>query len=147
MDDQKIQELINQFDTEKLKENAYFGIFQYGEGKDESYIKANKEGLLLYALQLILASEKIEKISVPNSIQKSVTFGVNDEWEKEKWIDEDSSRIIGYIEKFEVDHEKIIEKNNSNVFQKLIPIGCFLLFIIFGVSFFVGLAEIISWFE
>lgn len=120
---------------------------QYGEGKDESFIKANKEGLLLYALQLILASEKIEKISVPNSIQKTVTFGVNEEWEKEKWIDEDSSRIIGYIEKFEMDDEKIIERNDSNVFEKLIPIGCFVLFIIFGVSFFVGLAEIIDWFS
>ena len=26
MNDQQIQELINQFDTEKLKENAYFGF-------------------------------------------------------------------------------------------------------------------------
>ncbi|WP_190304123.1 hypothetical protein [Paenimyroides baculatum] len=41
----------------------------------------------------------------------------------------------------------VIEPTKSNFFEKLIPIGCFLLFIIFGVSFFVGLAEIISWFE
>lgn len=44
MDDQKIQELINQFDTEKLKENAYFGIFH---DEEYDYIKANKEGLIL----------------------------------------------------------------------------------------------------
>ncbi len=38
---QKIQELIDQFNSEKLKENAYFGIFDEAE---YSYIKANKEG-------------------------------------------------------------------------------------------------------
>ncbi len=144
MDDQKIQELINQFDTEKLKENAYFGIF---DEADYTYIKANKEGLLLYAMNLIVASEKIVEISNSNSIQKTITFCVNEEWEKEKWIDENSPIVIDYIEKFDGKRKEVIDPTKSNFFQKLIPIGCFLLFIIFGVAFFVGLAKIISWFS
>ena len=63
------------------------------------------------------------------------------------WIDEDSPIVIDYIEKFEGERKEVIEPTKSNFFEKLIPIGCFLLFIIFGVSFFVGLAEIISWFS
>ena len=120
MDNQKIQELINQFDSEKLKENAYFGIFDEAE---YSYIKANKEGLLLYAMNLIVASEKIEKISNPNSIQKTITFGVNEEWEKERWIDEESTVAIHYIEKFEGKRKEVIESTKSNFFEKLIPVG------------------------
>lgn len=138
MDDQKIQELINQFDTEQLKQNAYFGIFDEAE---YSYIKANKEGLLLYAMNLIVAAKNIDSIT-NDSKDKTVPFE-----RYVDWIDEDSPIIIDYIEKFEGKHEKVVEINKSNFFEKLIPIGCFLLFIIFGVSFFVGLAEIISWFS
>ncbi|UUV20961.1 hypothetical protein [Paenimyroides aestuarii] len=141
MDDQKIQELINQFDTEKLKENAYFGIFQYGGGNDESYIKANKEGLLLYSMYMLIASKNINTIT---DISKDKTIPFE---RFVDWIDKDSSTIIGYVEKYEANPKKVIERNDSNVFQKLIPIGCFLLFIIFGVCFFVGLGEIISWFS
>lgn len=141
MNDQRIQELINQFDTEKLKKNAYFGIFQYGGGNDESYIKANKEGLLLYSMYMLITSKNINTIT-DNSKDKTIPFE-----RFVDWIDEDSSTIIGYVEKYEGKPKKVIEKNNSNIFQKLIPIGCLLLFIFFGVAFFVGLAEIISWFE
>jgi len=139
MNDQQIQELINQFDTEKLKEKAYFGFFD-DDGYD--YIKANKEGLMLYAINLIIASEKIEKISNSNAIRETIPFGIN-----EKWIDRESTVIIHYIQKYNGERPNVIEPTKSNFFEKLIPIGCFLLFIIFGVSFFVGLAEIVSWFS
>lgn len=138
MDDEKIQELINQFDTEKLKENAYFGIFDEAE---YSYIKANKEGLLLYAMNLIVASKNIDSIT---NDSKDKTIPIE---RFADWIDEDSPIVIDYIEKFEGKRKEVIEHIKSNFFEKLIPIGCFLLFIIFGASFFVGLAEIISWFE
>ncbi|WCM42500.1 hypothetical protein MG290_02175 [Flavobacterium sp. CBA20B-1] len=141
MDDQKIQELINQFDSEKLKENAYFGIFEYGGGNDESYIKANKEGLLLYSMYMLIASKNINTIT-DSSKDKTIPFE-----HFVDWIDEDSSTIIGYIEKFQGKRKGVIEPTKSNFYEKLIPIGCFLLFIIFGVCFFVGLAEIISWFS
>lgn len=137
MEYQKIQELIDQFDSEKLKENAYFGIFDEAE---YSYIKANKEGLLLYAMNLIVASKNIDSIT-NDSKDKTVSFE-----RFVDWIDEDSPIVIDYIEKFEGKRKKVIETNKYNFFEKLIPIGCFLLFIIFGVAFFVGLGEIIKWF-
>lgn len=138
MDNQKIQELINQFDTEKLKENAYFGIFDEAE---YSYIKANKEGLLQYAMNLIVASKNIDSIT-NDSKDKTIPFE-----RFADWIDEDSPIVIDYIEKFDGKRKKVIEDTKPNFFEKLIPIGCFLLFIIFGVAFFVGLGEIISWFS
>jgi len=88
MNDQQIQELINQFDTEKLKENAYFGIFDEAE---YSYIKANKEGLLLYAMNLIVASKNIDSIT-NESKDKTVPFE-----RFANWIDEDSPIVIDYI--------------------------------------------------
>lgn len=136
MEYQKIQELIDQFDSEKLKENAYFGIF---DEEEYSYIKANKEGLLLYSMYLLIAAENIDNL--PDGNKEIIPFETS-----ERWIDEDSPIVIDYIEKFEGKRKKVIETNKYNFFEKLIPIGCFLLFIIFGVAFFVGLGEIIKWF-
>src|SRR5690606_198489 len=99
-----------------------------------SYIKANKEGLLLYSMYLLIASKNINTI-IDDSKDNTIPFE-----RYVDWIDEDSTTIIDYIEKYEGKHEKVVETNKSNFFEKIIPIGCFLLFIIFGVSFFVGLA-------
>ena len=44
-----IHTIINQLKEGNSKEKAYLGFFQYGGGTEESCIKANKEGLLLYA--------------------------------------------------------------------------------------------------
>lgn len=137
MEYQKIQELIDQFDSEKLKENAYFGIF---DEEEYSYIKANKEGLLLYAMNLIVASKNIDSIT-NDSKDKTVSFE-----RFVDWIDEESSTIIQYIEKFTGKRKVERENNNNFASNKLFSIGCFLLFIIFGVAFFVGLGEIIKWF-
>lgn len=133
---QKIQELIDQFDSEKLKENAYFGIF---DEEEYSYIKANKEGLLLYSMYLLIAAENIDNL--PDGNKEIIPFETS-----ERWIDEESLTIIQYIEKFTGKRKVERENNNNSASNKLFSIGCFLLFIIFGVAFFVGLGEIIKWF-
>ena len=43
MTNEKLQNIIAQFDEKELKEKALFGILQYGGGPDESFIKANKD--------------------------------------------------------------------------------------------------------
>ena len=62
MTNEKLQNIIAQFDEKELKEKALFGILQYGGGPDESFIKANKEGLELFALELLKSASETENI-------------------------------------------------------------------------------------
>ena len=50
---EELQKIIDQFDEDELKRQGIFGISQYGGGSDESFIRANKKGLELFALQLL----------------------------------------------------------------------------------------------
>ena len=40
---------------------AYFGIFQHGGGPDESFIRANKQGLQLFAAELLRAADQVDE--------------------------------------------------------------------------------------
>jgi hypothetical protein len=58
-----LQEIIIELEKRNKKEDAYFGFYQHNEGQSEScYIKGNKEGLELYAIELLKAS--LENYSV-----------------------------------------------------------------------------------
>jgi hypothetical protein len=60
MTKEELQEIIGRFNEEELKQLGLFGIFQYGGGSDESFIRANKEGLELFTLQLLKSARDIE---------------------------------------------------------------------------------------
>jgi len=60
MTDKEIAGLINKLRSEKKYNDAYIGFFQYGGGPDESYIKANRQGLELYAADLLAAALETE---------------------------------------------------------------------------------------
>lgn len=90
-------------------------------------------------MNLIIAAEKIENISNPNSIQETVTLGIIEEW-----IDEESTTLIYYIEKFKGERKKTNHQQTNKLSNKLLSIGCVVAILIFGIAFFVGLAEIID---
>lgn len=60
MDKTELQKIIDTLEKNQSTEDAYFGIFQYGGAPDESYIKANKEGLELFSLELLKAAKVSE---------------------------------------------------------------------------------------
>ncbi|NIK93516.1 hypothetical protein GZ212_15250 [Mangrovimonas sp. CR14] len=85
------QTIIDQIIQGNSSERAYFGFFQYGGGMDESCIKANKEGLFLYAASLIEAGLAIEERGfIENSTQ---TFGLSADF-----ISENSDFDFPFIE-------------------------------------------------
>ena len=61
MTTQELQDLISKLEPEVSKDTALFEVYQYGGGPDESFVKANKEGLQLFALELLKASLKVEE--------------------------------------------------------------------------------------
>jgi len=137
---EELQKIIKQFDEDDLKRQGIFGISQYGGGSDESFIRANKEGLQLFALELLKSAidtdktlAKIEKNVIPLSYD-------------EDWIDENSDTIIRYVEPI-ADKQKIKPKGDykSTLTDKLIPFGCGLIALILVISVIVGLITLFNW--
>jgi len=62
VDKRRTAKIIDQFDEEELKRQGIFGISHHGRGSDESFIRANKEGLELFALELLKSARDTEAI-------------------------------------------------------------------------------------
>jgi hypothetical protein len=135
-----LQKIIDQFDEEELKRLGIFGISDNGHGSDESFIRANKEGLELFALRLIESARDIENV-LNNSEKNIIPFNY---WED--WIDQNSSTIIHYIEPI-VEKQKLEPRteSKSTFFDKLMPFGCGLIVIVLLISLIVGLFTITNW--
>ena len=62
----KIENIISELENSNNKKKAFFGLYQYGGDIHESCIRANRQGLILYAVELLRASKEIEKGTFEN---------------------------------------------------------------------------------
>jgi hypothetical protein len=132
----ELQKIINHLESNSSKEEAYFGIFQYGGGPDESFVKANKQGLELFAADMLKASRDANDILA----DKEKTIIPLDF--EEDWIDGDT--FVQYV-------EPSIEKKENVPYirtwrdqaQEYFFVGILLLVV---TSIIVGFITIISWF-
>lgn len=130
--------LVKNLDEDSLKEQGIFGIYQYGGGPDESSIKANKEGLQLFALELLRASDNFKNKTHGNHEK---IFNLNYD---ENWIDKNSHIFINFIEHSSKEETTINEEQIENFIDKLIPYGCGAIFILIGFSILLGLIQILD---
>jgi hypothetical protein len=135
-----LQKIIDQFDEDELKRQGIFGISQYGGGSDESFVRANKEGLELFALELLKSAREIENV-LSDPEKNIIPFDYD-----EDWVDENSDTIIQYIEPI-AEKQKLKPKSEykSTLADKLMPFGCGLIAIILLISVVVGLVTVIKW--
>ena len=140
MTNDPIDALINDLNPQDLESKAFFGIHQYGGGADESYIQANKEGLLLFAFQLISAAKQTGHVLL--SPTKNV---IPLDYEAE-WIDQDSNTFIQYIEPIaQRPIGESIKPKKETFLDKLIPAGCIVAAIILVAATLVGLWTLAKW--
>ncbi len=137
---EELQKIIDQFDEDELKRQGIFGISQYGGGSDESFIRANKEGLELFALELLRSARDTEA-TLADTQKKIIPFDY-----KENWIDENSDTFIQYVEPI-ADKQKLKPKteHKTTVADRLTPYGCGLVVIVLAVSLIVGLLTLFKW--
>lgn len=129
-----LQHIIDQLNETTLKEKATFGIFQYGGGPDESFVRANKEGLEIFAIELLKVVKSIEDYE--DQQIHSLEF-------EESWIDEQSNTFIQYIEL--VSKREISKMATSSISNNIAPIVVILILVIIVIVFLVGLGTLISW--
>lgn len=125
--------------TEKTETEANFGVFRAGGGEDESCIKANKQGLELFALELLKASLQSE-INKPGHEKNIYHLKIN-----EPWIAEDSDVFLYHIEiQSGARISKIKENYKPSFIDNLMPYGCGLVLIFLIVALIIGLVTIIE---
>lgn len=137
MTKEELIKLVENLDEDSLKEQGIFGIYQYGGGPDESSIKANKEGLQLFALELLRASDKFDK-GFKDKEEKLFSLDYHG-----NWFDQDSEICIDFIEPSSKLRTAITEQKET-LTDKLIPYGCGAILILIGISVLVGLVQILD---
>lgn len=129
---------MNGLDENLLKDHGIFGIYQYGGGPNESSIKANKEGLQLFALELLRASGKFNQDTTDN---EEKTFSLDYDG---NWLDPDSEIHIDFIELTSKMQTAISSEKKETFADKLIPYGCGAVLILIGISTLMGLSQILD---
>ena len=139
MTKEELLNIIKTLEEKTSKENATFGIF-HGHESVESLIRANKDGLQLFAIELLRAANETDDIL--KDPEKNI-IPISSEAD---WINDESQTIIQYvhpIENIPLAKEDYIRK--EGFFEKFIPLGCLAVLIIIVVALIVGLWTLIKW--
>lgn len=137
---EKLQTIIEQFDENELKKRAFFNILSHGLGVKEKYIKANKEGIALFAFGLLKSLRDANERTL--SEKKYIHLDHDD-----GSPDPDTNALfISHIE-FVPEAGAIAPKKakRSAIRDMIIPLGCLLVLIILAASATVGFVTIIRW--
>ena len=119
-----LQKIIEQLESSNSKDYAYFGIFDDGTDTGEEFIKANKEGLSLFAAALLKAAQDVTDRAKEN---EKIFYPLTSERE---WIDENSEVLINFIEASNEPREKAEYKPYiKSRKDRAIEVGCSLIVI------------------
>lgn len=140
MKKEELNKIIETLESSHSMDDAYVAIYQYGDDPDESYAKANKEGLALLAIQLLKGSRDFDEI-VANDEESVIPIDYNEEW-----IDGDV--FIKYVKPVDKKGKLIREEEASHegtFLDKLLPFGCIGVIILIVISTIIGLISIFNW--
>jgi hypothetical protein len=139
MTNEEIKTFLDTLVADTTKEEAMFGIYQYGGGSDESCVKANKAGLQMFAAEILKASIKSESI-IDDKNKNIITVDYNAEW-----IDEDSDTFIQYIEPLEGTRKKPVPAPPTSYWKnELIKYSLAFVFLIIVVFIITGIVTIVK---
>jgi hypothetical protein len=137
---EQLKDFFSKLESENSKDIALFEINQYGGGPDESFVKANKEGLQLFALELLKASLRAEELATATE-KKVIHF------EYEEML-ANSDIGIHYIEPT-LEKRKNDERNptpkEDTWKDKLTKAGCITVALLLIIATGVGLIEMVRW--
>jgi hypothetical protein len=123
----KLQQIITELETTNSPQEAYFAINTFGGGHDESYIQANKQGLELFAAQLLKASHDFD--AAKESKEQSV---IDLDYEQE-WID--GEVIIQYVQP--ANKPEVSNESTATSIREKLGTGCMIIAVIVIITAFV----------
>ena len=144
MQNEEILRIIDDLQARNSYVDAVIGFHQYGGGPDESFIKANRQGLELFAAELLKAALETEKSAVQD--QPAIYH-----LEMEEWTARKTEYHFGYIELQKAKRDDIfpsedfIQNRQSRLSGTLTGFGCVLLILILGICCFIGILSVLRW--
>lgn len=136
---EQLNRVLLYFNEEALKNEAIFGIYHGSDKFDDHHIRANKEGLELYALQLLKAAREIGDAEKPGLRHLPLVC-------HEKWISSDSDIVIEHVE---ITTERIPEMPKAAGSNPVVTAfgfaGCFGIMLLILVSLVVGFVVVFNW--
>jgi hypothetical protein len=137
---EELQNIIEELEGKVSKDTATFGIYQYGGGADESFIEADKEGLMLFALELLKAARV--SADILDDKEKSI---IPIEFE-EDWISDQSNTVIQYVKPVLARQPSQEQSNRKGTLADiLLPVGCVAVLVLLVVAMLVGLWTLVKW--
>lgn len=139
MEKEELQKIIDQLEAANSKDEAFFGVYRYG-GPGEEFIKANKQGLELFAADILRASRDAKEIL---SDKEKTICVLNYE---EAWIDDESEVLLQYVEPVGTRAQALTPISETETFKEKAFIGgCIFAVVVAVISAIVGLVTITSW--
>ncbi|GAA4172309.1 MULTISPECIES: hypothetical protein [Sphingobacterium] len=138
MNDELLESLKSDLDLEGSFKNGQFGIYSdYRERDDVYFIKANKEGLKLFAYQLLCAAKDFEHQEQEQAFQ-------NIALEEVSWMLKDSEIVLKHIEDPSMIRVSETEATKSSWKDSAVTIGCCIILAFLLISLIVGIYTIIN---
>lgn len=140
MTEEEIKDFIKKLKADSDEAAGYFGIFQYGGGSDESFIKANKEGLKLFAAEILEAITEVDN-TLNDPVKKLIPINHDS-----AWTDENSDTAIHYIEPIVKVHPQGAYTGEPETLKdKAIKYGCIAVLIFLVFALITGMVTVIKW--
>lgn len=140
MTNKELQKSIDSINEQELKDLATFGFFAENDDWETIAIRANKEGLQLFALELLKASQQAKSV-FSDKEKNIIKLDPN-----AQWINPLSDIKVFYIEQVDKTHEKEEVKLNKETFtDKTLKYGCFAVLILLVIALIVGLWTLGKW--
>lgn len=138
MNKEELQKIIDLLESNNSSEDAYFGIFDDNPDAGECHIRANKQGLELFASEILKASRDAEEI-VNDKEKTLIPLNENFDWKE-------GDILIQYIEPTLEKREKARLNLPKQTLLSRIVIGCFLMLLVLCfTAFVVGMISIFKW--
>lgn len=139
MKEDKLFEILQEFDEASLQEKALFGIYDTYDEREVTVIRANSEGIQLYAMELLKIAIEAESLS---ESELPVKYRISN---YENWVDKNSIIFLDEIEISNNSYE-VADLPKENFFSKLFSWGCIISLIVIVVIFLIGIGTIFTFF-
>jgi hypothetical protein len=140
MTQEEIKAFIVRLKADTENGQASFGVYKYANSPDEVYIKANKQGLQLFASEILQAITQVdETISNERKNIIPIDYGTG-------WIDEQSDTCIQYIEPVIArTAEKRVLEETGTLKDRAFNYGCIAGLILLLIATATGIVTILKW--
>ncbi|WP_223577878.1 hypothetical protein [Sphingobacterium sp. GVS05A] len=138
MKNELLESLKSDLHLEGSITKGQFGIYSdYRERDDVYFIKANKEGLKLFAYQLLCAAKDLEDQEQKEVFQKIIL-------DETPWVLKDSEIVLKHIEDPSMINVSETEIAQSSWKDRSVTIGCFIVLAFLLISLVVGVYTVID---